>query len=543
MFSTLLNSKLLRISCFITIFLLLLQKIRWDPNPMHDGYVYSNALMVSQGFFPNRDFFAQYGPGTPILQGLFLNYFGNTLFNLRLLNLVLISFIALILYKEICFYANRMLGFLISVSWLSLFVTAWSWPSTFTTLFAMLSMFIYRKWATSVTKSTLLIALSSFLLTISIFFRVHAILQLLAVLFFMLLFRFPSRIVLSWAYGFGLGVFASVLYLFLNDSLGSYFHQCILWASSQGVYISGDGGTRKVSLTSYLFASRWYLVIAIELAVLFYVFYKMRYIRRSAQDLIMYSSIVVNVLAIGYLGISSNRNFFTLNASNARFSLGVFFAMSVLLLPFILPRYMRSSGREEIRGYVPFVIAFSTLPQLYSTSDWAHLWWIMPPLIVGFLSVPIVRFHMNRTFVARFFIYLAILSSCLSLVDYVAGARVNRVELSNEIAHNMLGTPQYRDEVDSTLILLDQKIPKDSNMLNVCPFAIFSVPSNRLLTYERQLVDWDPRSIGFQEKAEYVFICGSSSEFIDLGQFQDHSIVFEKPTTDPLLGTLRLLKR
>ena len=60
----------------------------------HDGVMVAAAIAVRDGLLPNRDVFAQYGPVTPLLQGIWLRLFAEPALGIRLLNVLLIAIAA-----------------------------------------------------------------------------------------------------------------------------------------------------------------------------------------------------------------------------------------------------------------------------------------------------------------------------------------------------------------------------------------------------------------------------------------------------------------
>ena len=69
---------------------------RLDPDVHHDGIAFTAALANSTGLKPNLDYFSQYGPVAPIVQGLFLDIFGARLIVLRILTALMLTIIALL---------------------------------------------------------------------------------------------------------------------------------------------------------------------------------------------------------------------------------------------------------------------------------------------------------------------------------------------------------------------------------------------------------------------------------------------------------------
>ena len=96
--------KILNQKTFAAIFITITNLIffanisRFDPDPHHDGVMFTAALASALGKVPNREFFAQYGPLTPVLQGMWLDLTSPTLFNLRLLHAIILTISALLMF-------------------------------------------------------------------------------------------------------------------------------------------------------------------------------------------------------------------------------------------------------------------------------------------------------------------------------------------------------------------------------------------------------------------------------------------------------------
>ena len=73
----------------------------WEVDPHHDGIMYTAAVGVYEGKIPHRDFFAQYGPVTPMIQGIWFRITEPTLFNLKLLASFALALIGTLLYVAI----------------------------------------------------------------------------------------------------------------------------------------------------------------------------------------------------------------------------------------------------------------------------------------------------------------------------------------------------------------------------------------------------------------------------------------------------------
>ena len=89
---------LLALSVFLAQFAYFGLFARLDPEPHHDGVMLAAAIGVSEGKIPNKDVFTQYGPLTPLLQGMWLRLTEPTLLSLRIFTSLLLAGCGLVLF-------------------------------------------------------------------------------------------------------------------------------------------------------------------------------------------------------------------------------------------------------------------------------------------------------------------------------------------------------------------------------------------------------------------------------------------------------------
>ena len=125
----------------------IIMQYRWNPDPHHDGIMFTAAVAFKQGLRPNVDFFSQYGPLAPVLQGLGLQVFGSTLFGLRIFTAALLIFTgAMFTFRAFQVYGLRV-ACLLWTCWSLTGPMGLPWSSvisTFLIVFVLFVSFGYR---------------------------------------------------------------------------------------------------------------------------------------------------------------------------------------------------------------------------------------------------------------------------------------------------------------------------------------------------------------------------------------------------------------
>jgi len=155
---------------------------RWEVDPHHDGIMFSAAVGASQGLIPNRDFFAQYGPITPIIQGVWFRITSPTVLNMKILTCLGLALISQLLFQQ----SRKVLGvasaLLISTLYILTGPFGLPWSSIFSTLAIILSLIIIINSYSGESNKLWMLYLAGFILGFSIFIRIHVVAVGLSVL-------------------------------------------------------------------------------------------------------------------------------------------------------------------------------------------------------------------------------------------------------------------------------------------------------------------------------------------------------------------------
>jgi hypothetical protein len=211
---------------------------KWNPNGIHDGFMYAPAILVAEGGVPNKDAFTQYGPYVMLIQGFWLSKTNLTLLSLRHLNALFLTIIGILLYFAGGKYLSKRASVSLSVIWAlsapKLLPAVLPWPSVLSTLLALtsVSIFLAKSNLGKNLYSKLLPVFSGFLISVAIMVRIHIILlPLLLTLFYVFSPRVRGQIAKLhyWFIGFTLGLILHVFYFVITKSLNQYWDQCIAW--------------------------------------------------------------------------------------------------------------------------------------------------------------------------------------------------------------------------------------------------------------------------------------------------------------------------
>ena len=227
-----LRSLLYLISLFFVQFSYLAYIHSFEVDPHHDGIMFTAAVASHEGAVPNRDFFAQYGPIAPLLQGLWFDLTEPTLLSLKIFTSLVLSLIGCIIFLGLKTVLPPISSTLISLLWVITGPWGLPWSSIISTLITLSCMLLIRH-AFSTRKElhqVWSLALVGVLLAIGCFTRIHTIL-IFAAIFLVILLKsiyfgsYRWLLFLSIGFSFALIFIASIM--FHLGALNFYVEQCI----------------------------------------------------------------------------------------------------------------------------------------------------------------------------------------------------------------------------------------------------------------------------------------------------------------------------
>ena len=494
--------------------LILIPQSRYDPDLHHDGVMFTAAVAIKNGLVPNKDVFAQYGPGAPLFHGYWLKFTGTQLVSLRLITAILLILTGLLLFLVLEKNLNRKLAFLICVVWCVTYPNYilppnLPWPSVITTFLLMVVVwsltFQYSKKNSSITHLCLT-GVISFILFAAIFVRVH-----IAVTFFLLtiVLIIRSKNTLhskqefrAWTAGFMLGFLVVFLFFLQTKSWPDYFQQAVLWASDfYGTPKNLNDINTIVDLILLLlfpgfFAILWLLIKFLNVD------------KNSIKTflLIIASSVIVALVSLYKMDAQDksflNPKYIVLVLSQNFFA--IFGYSSAVFTIFIVFKFVYRRNLTNNSFLIP-VLAFSSLSQLYPAHDPLHLWWITPLLLSG--AAPFVndgftkiRDVQKKLFVISFGICVA---SFLLLFNYF---NIERISSNSAYLKHMIGVESVIIPADKFISEIE-KIPLNSRVRSKCMDALFSISKEKYLYSDLNYYEAPFSNITSLQDGDYIIYC------------------------------------
>lgn len=497
--------------------------MRLDPDPHHDGILYGAAVKVSNGGFPNRDVFAQYGPLIPELQGLWLRIFGPSLFNIRMQALVVFILCSIAIWFVAKNYFSLMAALVISSTWILALPSLLPWPNIYTTLISISSLLILidlpqRRLQTNPIR----ILVSSSLIGIGTFGRIHLIAVFALVLIYFVISSVQRPKIKFWFFGYFGTVFTILCILFLNNALFDFVTQSITWPLK---YYAGPDIDK-----SYLVGLFWYPVIFFFLVLAIMCTRGMNRIKSSVPISIIATTSIFTLLLfvskqdrVGDLTLTNPRILAIDTARNMLNSLNytaafIMLATSVHLL----------FNLSKIKPDAALSILYSAglLTQLYPLYDVNHLWLISPMLIIGLIITfgDSKRFSIsikNSTFVVLCGLSFALV---VQLCLFVSTPRVSFVSPSLK---GMLAPAKFATQLDNTMLELAESALPASTVFE-CDNGIYAGSGGKFLAASPQFVNWGPVD-ETSANDRNLFICGATNEAINERINLGYEVLFRTP--------------
>jgi hypothetical protein len=243
--------------------LAIIMQYRWNPDPHHDGIMFTAAVGFNEGLRPNVDFFAQYGPLGPILQGFGLQVFGTTLFGLRFFSAVLLIFSgALFTIRAFQVYGLKVACGLWAC-WALTGPMGLPWSSVMSTFSIVLVLFVsfgYRVQTFFFRPQVFLFVSQSLIICSLIRIHLAVIVVLIGLTLVTKRSSLPRGFTSRWL---SLSITNTLLLIFLLykfEILGAYFDQSFVWAISRY-------STPELTRT-YLSGLIWFVIVPLAMLIL-----------------------------------------------------------------------------------------------------------------------------------------------------------------------------------------------------------------------------------------------------------------------------------
>jgi hypothetical protein len=489
---------------FVMNALVFVQDGRFDPDPHHDGLIFTGAVAASEGLIPNKDFFSQYGPLTPYLQGFFLDSTSANLLNLRIMMGLFSAINGAIVFLVVKRMSNQVLGIMISLLWVWQLSARIPWPSILSTTLILLSIVLVleiRKSTNLVTQSKYRLIFGGYILGMLSFVRLHNVIFLVLILLFLVFRRFKnSGFLLVLLFGNFLGLISGALILILTGGFSEFIKQCVIWP----IFRYGPVDVTK----SYLVGLLWFPLITI--ASLIYVWLILRFVKtkKMTTKIFQWSLFTGFWVAIGFSysipreGYLSLRNPLVLyiDTSNNFVHFIGFFSVGIVVIYSITTVFR---GFDKDNRIVIAIIGLGTLTQLYPLYDQVHMWFITPVLLVCaslFLQPDLNERIKSKQLLVAFVPFILILS-------FLAIQRwsTDSADFKSSILAGMKGNPNAVHQIDSTIKMLDSNLGGEKIVYD-CENGIYAAYSGRYESTNRNYVNWAP-DFSPAELGQKYFVC------------------------------------
>jgi hypothetical protein len=488
---------------------------RLDPDPHHDGVIYGAAVGASQGLIPHKDFFSQYGPMQPLVNGLWLKLFGTSMLHLRVFYCVLLVACAWLVYSLLKKYLSTELSLLIPTAWILTGPFGLPWPSILSTFLALISIKLFEKAILNPRNRLsvfVLIFSSGMSVGLSVFVRIHIlILGLLMITLLIVLERtrtLSKNIVIYWVLGFVGSIGIVFAYLIVTNALKYYIYQSIVWPAN---FYAKPNFTK-----SYIVNWLWYPATLIVILIAFYLI--KIYFDRSHSNFKFITTITISTavfVSSYYISIQDKTGSLTLRNPNV---LSITFAdrlihsigyVTASLVIFITIYFIVKRNKTIKRSMDPFrwvylVYGLGVFGQLYPLYDNYHLWMISPIfLLTSAILIPKIVTEHGKLAIKSILISL-ILALCVQQVEQL---RIPRYSYKSEQLRGMESSWISAKGTDLTLLKLEDI--KNKIKYN-CGNGLYAAANGKYQSQDRDFYVRELKS-GMESKfTEYVFFCHST---------------------------------
>lgn len=505
----------------------------WNPDPHHDGIMFTAAIAFVDGLRPNIDYFAQYGPLASVIQGFGLLLFGKTLMGLRLLTSFLLILTGLLVSRRIFQIYGLGLGL---VFWISLAVAGpmgLPWSTVITTNLIVIVLFT----SFEVTDHEIHLRPTMLLLGTQIILVGSLVRIQLIVIFFALTVVFiinrkfmEKNFLKKFIYCSFFTTTLSVVILTKLEILPSYIKQSFLWAFN---YYA----TPSITLT-YISGLIWFFIIPLVCYFMYILVYKSFKFKHKI------GYVFLPIIISGLFKVLSTAYALEETGKQSLFNPSYFFyetlkrsLLSIDYLPISLfvgtTFYLhfltkRREVNNALNDHVLLAFGIGTLTQLYPLFDPWHLWMISPIFVMILSLGRYLRFipKVHKTTVVIIF---GIFTS-VSTLGYIKNSSSQSFEFDSKILKGMTSSRADARQLDSTLLHLQKEYPGVGQVKFLCTDGLYAAAIQRYMNEDYMFVDWGLESTKIEAMTKSVFVCDYTKMQIDGFRGNGWNVVFEMPS-------------
>lgn len=469
----------------------------WNPNGIHDGFMYAAAIRVAEGGVPNNDAFTQYGPYVMLVHGFWLSITDLTLISLRHLNALLLTSIGILLYFASKRYLSNISSVLVSIIWVlsasKLLPAVLPWPSVLSTLLSLISVFIFLVKSDSRNKlhSWLLPAFSGFLISLAVMVRIHTILlPILLTIFYIFRPTIRNQVMKlnHWFIGFTIGIALNLIYFTFTKSFTQYWAQCIAWAFNRFALNPEPWSHQRIIalLSSGIILILGFVGLLGMKMELNRSGSRISRKQRLGRNFYYISCIFLAALAIARPNIDPGRSsfynprFVLLWISENFLQLSTYMLLVLCLFYYVKILSKKIPPPKTIDNFYLFALGIMALSQLYPSPDQVHLWWISPLLFVLFLKNLGDKGKLILN--SKRFCAIALILIISLLFQLQIERQKQSYSFKNSSFLGMTSSDKTAPGVDQTMSLL-QKIVEPRSMGVLCEQGIYAASGKKYLPY------------------------------------------------------------
>ncbi len=492
----------------------------WEVDPHHDGIMYTAAVGVFEGKVPNRDFFAQYGPITPIIQGLWFRLTAPTVWNLKLLTSLGLAIIGTFVYIGVKRRLSILTAALLSICWVLSGPFGLPWSSVFAIIFILGSLLLLESILSSrLNKYNLYLAFAiGVMLALGTYTRIQTVIVFLAASLGLLLVKNRIqylRVTLWLVLGFFLTFGSITLVLAKSHALKPYLDQCIVWAS--GRYAGGP----EISF-SFFFNLAWIPFFGMFNLLILRKIMRFKSLKSLQVRFIILGTFLFYIMLLifsqlprhGAQTLRNPRILEIIGGQKAQFAFNfTVLTLFLLLILQVVYFWARKVGSGKFVGnesqIIYFLVAGATATQLYPYTDEYHIAFVVPVIIVA--SVFVFPKHSNLLPNQHAFYCVALALIPSLLVHFLLLANLDRYEFQSKTLTGMYGSLQSAKSLDSTMVALENELP---GIRFNCADGIYAGAGGRYLSLDEKFVTWGPPPRTAKD-FDREFLCYADNQIID----------------------------
>lgn len=517
------KARFLNISGFIFGSLAIVFQYLWNPDPHHDGIMLTAAIAVKDGLLPNRDFFAQYGPMAPLIQGHALGLFGSSLTGLRIFTaFLLIATGAMVAYRTYQVFGIKY-ALLIFFIWSLTGPMGLPWSSVISTFLLTLVLFT----SFGIKGQELILRPRPFLFASQLLIwgslvRVHLVVVAFLVLIVLVIYRhhFPNNLYLKWSLLSGVNIITALVALHVTGILGPYIEQSFVWAFEH--YASP-----AVTL-SYLSGLIWFLLVPLTSVLLGCVAVvlseRTRFVRFPVITMVFVTTVTALFLASGIEKSDSDSLFdirFFIPELLRRLLLTVNYVplmFSVIIFGLLIFKKSPALLKLNVNHTLVAAIAIGTAAQLYPLFDPWHLWMISPVFLISTVLIAQRFLVTSRMDFGISFVSLVIVLT-LSL-NFASNFDSQRYTFKSSTLQGMSSSRDDAVFLDRTLMKLQFHNKEERKILFLCGDGLYASASGHFLSQDSMFVNWGIKPLRITSETELIFLCEVSR--VTIGAYLDN---------------------